>query len=160
MTDYAVTAMLKKRTTLARDIDQHQSQLVNLLSDLNALDCAIRLFDPDIPLPEITMKPLPPRDGAGRGQMSTTVLSILRTLSEPMQTEAIRDEVMKRRGPIAGRPPAWPQMLGRVHSCLRAQRKRGIVASRKVGKASAWEVVRWAGACGRVGFSGFFQWVS
>jgi hypothetical protein len=43
MPDYAVTAMVKKRTTLARDIDQRQGELVNLLSDLNALDCAIRL---------------------------------------------------------------------------------------------------------------------
>jgi hypothetical protein len=73
--------MLKKRNELARDIDQRQGELVNMFSDLNALDCAIRLFDPEIELSEITMRPLPPRDGAGRGQMSTTVLAILRTAS-------------------------------------------------------------------------------
>ena len=39
MTDYAVTAMVKKRTTLARDIDHRQTELVSLLSDLNALAC-------------------------------------------------------------------------------------------------------------------------
>jgi hypothetical protein len=134
--------MLKKRNELARDIDQRQGELVNMLSDLNALDCAIRLFQPDIQLPEVIMKPLPPRDGAGRGQMSTTVLAILRTASQPMQTEAIRDEVMKRRGLSLADRPLSRMMLGRVHSCLRAQRKREIVHSRKVGKFSAWEVVR------------------
>jgi hypothetical protein len=75
-------SMLKKRNELARDTDARQGELMNLLSDLNALDCAIRLFDPGISLPEVVMKPLPPRDGAGRGQMSTTVLAILRTASE------------------------------------------------------------------------------
>jgi hypothetical protein len=138
MTNHAIAALLKKRTELPREIDARQAELVNMLSDLNALDCAIRLFDPDIELPEVIMKPLPPRDGAGRGQMSTTVLAVLRTASEPMQTEALGDEVMRRRGLSLADRPLARMMLGRVHSCLRAQRKRGIVASRKVGKSSAW----------------------
>ena len=74
--------------------------------------------------------------------MATTVLTVLRTASEPMQTEAIRDEVMKRRGLSLADRPLGRMMLGRVHSCLRAQRKRGVVRSAKVGKYSAWEVVR------------------
>jgi hypothetical protein len=60
MTNHAIPALLKKRTELACSIDQRQSELVNMLSDLNGLDCAMRLFDPDISLPEIVM---PPRDG-------------------------------------------------------------------------------------------------
>jgi hypothetical protein len=142
MSDHAIPTLLRKRKEIAAVIDQRQGELVNLLSDLNALDCAIRLFDPEIDLPEVIMKPLPPRDGAGRGQMSTTVLAILRGVSEPMQTEAIRDEVMKRRGLSLADRPLARMMLGRVHSCLRAQRKRGIVRSEKVGKFSVWEVVR------------------
>jgi hypothetical protein len=142
ISDHAIPTLLRKRKEIALIIDQKQGELVNMLSDLNALDCAIRLFDPDIELSEVIMRPLPPRDGAGRGQMSTTVLAILRTLSEPMKTEAIRDEVMKRRGLSLADRPLGRMMLGRVHSCLRAQRKRGIVRSQKVGKASAWEVAR------------------
>jgi hypothetical protein len=142
MSDHAIPTLLRKRKEIAATIDARQSELVNMLSDLNALDCAIRLFDPGIELAEVIMKPLPPRDGAGRGQMSTTVLAILRTVSEPMQTEAIRDEVMKRRGLSVADRPLSRMMLGRVHSCLRAQRKRGIVRSQKVGTASRWEVVR------------------
>ena len=142
MTNHAIPALLKKRTELARDIDARRAELVNKLSDLNALDCAARLFDPDIELAEVIMKPLPPRDGAGRGQMSTALLAILRTASESIRTEAIRDEVMRRRGLSLAARPLSRMVLGRVHSCLRAQRKRGIVASRKVGKFSAWEMVR------------------
>jgi hypothetical protein len=140
--DNVVNGLLRKRKELAQDIDQRQADLVNMLSDLNAVDCAIRLFRPDIDLPEILMKPLPPRDGAGRGQMATTVLAILRLQSLPMMTEAIRDEVMKRRGLSLADRPLGRVMLGRVHSCLRAQRKRGVVRSQKIGKASGWEVVR------------------
>jgi hypothetical protein len=44
MTDHAVVSMLRKRNELARGIDTRQAELVNMLSDLNALDCAIRLF--------------------------------------------------------------------------------------------------------------------
>lgn len=140
--DNVVSGLLRKRKDLAREIDAGQARLVNMLSDLNALDCAIRLFRPEIELPEIIMKPLPPRDGAGRGQMSTTVLSILREQSSPMQTEAIRDEVMRRRGLSVADRPLARMMLGRVHSCLRAQRKRNVVRSQKIGKFSGWEVVR------------------
>jgi hypothetical protein len=46
---------------------------------------------------------------------------------------------MKRRGLSLADRPLSRMMLARVHSCLRAQRKRGIVRSEKVGKASAWE---------------------
>jgi hypothetical protein len=52
MTNHAIPALLKKRSELARRIDQRQAELVNMLSDLSALDCAIRLFDPVIELAE------------------------------------------------------------------------------------------------------------
>jgi hypothetical protein len=49
-----------------------------------------------------------------------------------MQTEVIEDEVMKRRGLSLADRPLGRVMLARVHSCLRAQRKRDVVRSRKV----------------------------
>jgi hypothetical protein len=49
---------------------------------------------------------------------------------------------MRRRGLSLADQPLGRMMLARVHSRLRAQRKRGIEASGKVGKASAWEVMR------------------
>jgi hypothetical protein len=142
MSDHAIPTLLRKRAEIAGLIDTRQAELVNMLSDLNALDCAIRIFDPEIELPEIVMRPLPVRDHAGRGQMATTVLAILREQSAPMQTEAIRDEVMRRRGLSLADRPLARMMLGRVHGCLRGQRGRKVVTSQKMGKFSGWEVVR------------------
>ena len=59
VTDHAVPSLLRKRIEIARGIDTLQAELANMLSDLNALDCAIRLYDPDIELPEIIMQPVP-----------------------------------------------------------------------------------------------------
>jgi hypothetical protein len=142
MSDHAIPTLLRKRSELAVEIDQRQAALVNMLSDLNALDTAIRLFDPEIDLPEVVMKPLPPRNGAARGQMTMLVLAILRESSEPMQTEEICRQVMVRRGLSPSDKPLWRMMLARTHSCLRAHRKRGRVSFRKAGTGSVWGVAR------------------
>lgn len=142
MSDHAIPTLLRKRTEIARDIDQRQVELVNMLSDLNALDCAIRLFDPDIDLPEVVMKPLPPRNGAARGQMTMLALTILREATEPMRTEDINDLLMTRRGLSVADKPLRRMMLARLHSCLRNHRKLGRVRSVKCEKWSVWEAVR------------------
>lgn len=140
MSNHAIPALLRKRSDLAGQIDQRQAALVTMLSDLNALDCAIRLFDPEINLPEVVMKPLPPRNGAARGQMTLLALTILRERSEPMSTEDICRDLIVRRGLSPSDKPLWRVMLARTHSCLRAHRKRGRVSSGKKGIASEWSV--------------------
>jgi hypothetical protein len=142
MSDHAIPTLLRKRSELAAGIDQRQAALVTMLSDLNSLDCAIRLFDPGIDLPEVLMKPLPPRNGAARGQMTLLALTILLERSEPMSTEDICRELMGRRGLSPSDKPLWRVMLQRAHSCLRAHRKRGRVSSDKKGTSSEWVVTR------------------
>jgi hypothetical protein len=83
------------------------------------------------------MKPLPPRNGAARGQVTIMELTILREQSKPMLTEDLCRELMARRGLSVSDKPLWRVMLARTHSCLRAHRTRRRVVSHK---ASALEV--------------------
>ena len=43
----AVPSLRRKRETMVRRIDAHKAELRTMLIDLKALDCAIRLFNPD-----------------------------------------------------------------------------------------------------------------
>jgi hypothetical protein len=47
MTDSAVPSLQRKREKMVREINAHKAELRVMLRDLNALDCAIRLFDPE-----------------------------------------------------------------------------------------------------------------
>lgn len=139
---HTINGLVRKRAELAGQINALQGQLVGLLSDLSAIDSAIRIFDPTIELEEIVMKPVPPRNGAARGQMTLLALNILREAGKPLSTEEISERIMAARGLSTADKPLVRMMLQRVHSCLRAHRKRGRVRSRKGpgGKFSVWEL--------------------
>jgi hypothetical protein len=53
MPEQAIPSLLGKRSEIARRIEGRQGELAIMRSDLKALDCAIRLFDPDIELPVV-----------------------------------------------------------------------------------------------------------
>jgi hypothetical protein len=142
--EHVISGLLKKRAELAGRIDRHQSELVAMLSDLSAIDSALRIFDPEIDLAEITMKPMPPRHGAARGQMTLLALNVLREANEPLRTEEINRRIMIARGLSTADKPLARMMLERLHSCLRHHRKHGRVRSvRGPGnKFSLWEAIR------------------
>lgn len=139
---HTIAGLVRKRAELAGQINALQGQLVGLLSGLSAIDSAIRIFDPTIELEEIVMKPLPPRNGAARGQMTILALNILRDAGKPLATEEINLRLMTARGLSTADKPLVRMMLQRCHSCLRAHRKRGRVRSKKGpgGKFSLWQI--------------------
>lgn len=141
---HVVPGLIAKRAELAGIIDRHQAELINLLSDLSAIDTALRIFDPKIELSEITMKALPPREPAARGQITALALTILRQSNKPVRTEELNERIMAQRGLSPADRPLARMMLSRLHSCLRNHRNHGRVRSVKGpgGKCSLWEVVR------------------
>ncbi len=74
---HVVTALIRKRAEIAGQIEHTQTQLRQLVIDLDNLDATLRLFKPDIDLEEIRPKPLPPRHHAFKGEVSRIVLDTL-----------------------------------------------------------------------------------
>lgn len=106
---HTVNGLVRKRAELAGKTNHHhQGILVSLLSDLSAIDSAIRIFDPEIELEEIVMKPVPPRNGAARGQMTILALNILRDAGKPLATEEINLRLMAARGLSTADKPLAP----------------------------------------------------
>lgn len=72
--------------------------LRQFIIDLDNIDAAIRIFDPDIDLAEIRPQPLPPRSAAFKGQVTQAIFSYLREAKGPLTTRQMTDRVMSDRG--------------------------------------------------------------
>jgi hypothetical protein len=64
---HVLSALLDKRAELAGKIEFVQTELRQLIIDLDNLDATIRLFDPEIDLEAIKPKPLPAKCCLSRG---------------------------------------------------------------------------------------------
>ncbi len=68
---HVITALVKKRASLAGDIERMHKSLRQKIIDLENLDNTIQLFDPDYQVEAISPKAFrPPKDRANRGEMS------------------------------------------------------------------------------------------
>lgn len=138
---HVVTALIRKRGEIAGRIEHTQTQLRQLVIDLDNLDATLRLFKPDIDLEEIRPKPLPPRHHAFKGEISRIVLSALRQSDKPLTTHDLAQHVMAGRG-LNTADKRLVQLVGkRVGACLRHHRNRGLVRSRSgPGSYLVWEI--------------------
>jgi hypothetical protein len=98
MTDYVLTGLVKRRAELAGEIEATHERLRKMIEDLEKLDSVILQFDPAHDVEGIKPKAFrPPEDWARRGEMTRTVLSILRQAAEPMTTRDIALEMLVSR---------------------------------------------------------------
>ena len=135
-----VSALRGKRGELAGQIDALQDQLRQAMIDLDHVDCTLRLFDPDIELDEIKPKPLPPRHHAFTGQVTRSILAMLRK-EGPMDAKAITILLMGERQLNTADKALVKAMHKRIGAALRNLRERMLVTSEQ-GKAGAliWQV--------------------
>ena len=75
---HVVSALKTKRAELAGLIDALQDQLREAMIGIDHVDSTLRMFVPDIDLDEIKPKPLPPRHHAFKGQVTRSMLAMLR----------------------------------------------------------------------------------
>jgi hypothetical protein len=138
--EHVLSGMIKKRAELAGEIERAQTVFRQLVIDLDNLDAAIRLFDPDIDLTEIKPKPLPPRYAAFRGEVSRIVLNALREKG-PLTTQQLAQFVMAHRGLNTADKRLVKTIGKRVDSTMRHQRSKGFVkVFRKPGQCAVWEL--------------------
>jgi hypothetical protein len=96
--EHVLGGLTRKRAEIAGQIEHTQAALRKLVTDLDAIDAAIRIFDPEADIGAIKAKAYPPRHAALRGEMMRHVMGCLRTASEPVTSRDIATVVMKARG--------------------------------------------------------------
>lgn len=126
---HVVSALVKKRTELTGQIEHTQTQLRQLIIDLDNLDATIRLFVPDIDLEDIKPKPMPPRHAAYKGEISRLVLTMLRQSEKPLTTKDLVLHVMAEKGLNTADKCTVRLMSKRVGACLRHWRTKGVINS-------------------------------
>lgn len=140
---HAVAGLLRKRAEIAGKIEATHRQLNDLVADLDYLDHAIRIMDPDCDVSLTKPKPFPPRLGSFRGEMARFVLGHLRAASEPATTLEIAYKVMEGRGLDRNDERAVILIRKRVGACLYKLKRRGIVREvASKGEYKRWEMAR------------------
>ena len=87
-----------KRAEIAGQIEHTQGKLLKLVRSLDAVDSAIRIFDPMADVGEIGNRQYPPLHAAFRGEMMRFVLGALRVTDGQLTSREIADHVMVGRG--------------------------------------------------------------
>lgn len=124
-----VSALRAKRGELAGRIDALQDQLREAMIAVDHVDCTLRMFDPDIDLDEIKPKPLPPRHHAFKGQVTRSILAMLRS-EGAMDAKAITIRLMAERDLNPNDKALQKAMHKRIGAALRNLRERTLVLSR------------------------------
>ncbi|MDQ0566867.1 hypothetical protein GRI55_05440 [Erythrobacter citreus] len=125
----AVSALKSKRGEIAGRVDALQDQLRQALIDLDHVDCTILLFDPDAELDEIKTKPMPPRHHAFKGQVTRSILTMLRKSSAALDGLTITLRLMEERELNQSDKKLVKTIQKRVGAALRNLRDRELVAS-------------------------------
>ncbi len=89
------------------------------------MDATIRLFQPDIDLAVVKVRPTPRRHEAHRGDTSRLILSLLREVGEPLSHREVTLRVMQARGLNVADRPLYGTMRDRIGASLRGLRGRG-----------------------------------
>jgi hypothetical protein len=126
---HVLSALIAKRSELAGKIEFVQTELRQLIIDIDNLDATIRLFDPQIDLVAIKPKPLPARNTAFRGEVARIVLATLRKADGPLPLHEITMHVVVGRSLNPADKPLLRVLSKRVGACLRHYRGLGLVQS-------------------------------
>ena len=95
---HVMSALVTKRGELAGQIDYHQSEIKQLKVDMDSLDKAIKVFDPDYDLRKIKTRKtngknnfFEPREG------NTLLMDTFREVDRPISTHELMDEIIQRK---------------------------------------------------------------
>jgi len=125
----AVAALKEKRAEIAGRVDALQDQLRQAMIDLDHVDCTILIFDPDAQLEEIKPKPMPPRHHAFKGQVTRSILDMLRKSGSALDSLTITTALMEERELNLADKKLVKTIQKRVGAALRNLRDRGLVKS-------------------------------
>jgi hypothetical protein len=114
-----------------------------LIIDLDHVDAAIRIFDPNYDVAGIRQNIPSAAHRATRGDMTRATLDALRDAPGPMTTKELARHVMAERGLNTADAALLQLFTRRTGALLRWQKKRGILRSvkdPKHGRFDLWEI--------------------
>ena len=134
-----LSGLIRKRQEIAADLDAAQSRVRQLILDIDAVDATLRLFQPDIDLDVVKVRPTPRRHEAHRGDTSRLVLALLREADGGLSHREITVRIMQARGLNLADRALCQTMRDRVGASLRGMRERGrLVTGGGVGRTVRW----------------------
>lgn len=135
-----VAGLVDKRREIAGRIEHAQRELRALVADLDHIDAAIRIFDPDADIGPA--KRYPAAHAAFRGEMARFVMSAFRQAKAPLTSLEITKRVMAGRG-LKADPKTTVLIRKRVGACLGKLKAKGIVCEVPLaGEYKGWELAR------------------
>jgi hypothetical protein len=121
-----IAGLLDKRATLASLVKFHKAELRKIICDLDHLDAAIRMFDPNADTSRV--KRYPTKHRAQKGEMARFVLVMVKRATEPITSLDITRAQLKERG-LKADDMTLVMMRKRVGACLSANQRKGLVRS-------------------------------
>lgn len=133
-----VAGLIEKHREIAGKIEAKRRELAALVSDLEAIEHTIRLFDPDAQLGRA--KPLPSPHAAFKGEMRRDVLAALRAASGPLTSLDIARQVVAARM-LPDDAKTVTMMRKRVGAALYKLRAKGWVEEvPQAGEYKGWRL--------------------
>ena len=131
--EHVLSGLVRKRAEIAGQIEHTQSELRKLVTDLDSIDAAIRIFDPTADTGAIPNRQYPPRHAAFRDEMMRHVMGSLRLAEGPVTSRDIAVVVMKARGLDPDDPTTLTLIRKRVGACLWKMKQAGHAAEIPIG---------------------------
>lgn len=135
---FVISGLREKRAELSGELIAAEKRVLQLRADLDCLDGAIRLFDPEAEPRKI--RPVQTRRVSGpipRGQCSRAILDMLRRADQPMTAREIAAQLAADYRIDAGNKGALNALVVKVRNTLLHQ--KGLVSELR-GDAKAWRV--------------------
>ncbi len=144
MANLTVRGLIKKRAEIAGRIQSLHEEAGRLIADLDHIDAALRIFDPEIDFQDMPMKLLPAPNAAFRGEFQRSLLEMLRGVQRWQTTDELTVKVMVQRRMNETDRALRVLTRKRVGHALKRLERKGVVVSRRMGKGSllSWRITK------------------
>lgn len=119
-----VSGLIAKHAELSALREQYKAEIKKLTVDIDHLDAAIRLFDPDADT--YAIKAYVTKHRAQKGSVKRFVLSALREASEPLTSRQITEMWVEDRGLVADEATVTT-IRKRIGACIKTCVSQGLV---------------------------------
>lgn len=137
--DQTLSGLLRKRAELASETVSMRTALDDKLAALDAIDAAIRVFNPNLTPDDIPERRAVPPHSATTSEMRRFLIDLLRSEGRPVKTLQATDALLEARGIDKRDRVAATLIRKRVTDAFRRMRQNGTVECRKFGSGSELE---------------------